>query len=165
MATKCWFSEYVCHKCNKKGHLARVCHFQKYASRNGKMSGAGAQTHQLTSADPGSEEEQALYRLEQHKVSPIMVNVQGQWSASIHGAGHRSSSISDVTAAVEGTVPHGSAPAIQGHPTHVHSTESWRGGNLASQGSVRGAGEGLNCLCSLCRVRGLRCLDGIGLPA
>ena len=69
-------SEYVCHKCNKKGHLARVCHFQKSASRNGKMSGAGAHAHQLISADPGLEEEQPLYRLEQHKASPIMVNVQ-----------------------------------------------------------------------------------------
>ena len=40
------------------------------------MSGAGAHAHQLTSADPGSEEEQPLYHLEQHKASPIKVNVQ-----------------------------------------------------------------------------------------
>ena len=66
----------MCRKCNKKGHLARVCRSQKSASRNGKMSGAGAQAHQLTLADSGSEEEQLLYRLEQHKASPIMVNVQ-----------------------------------------------------------------------------------------
>ena len=40
------------------------------------MSGAGAQAHQLTLAIPGSEEDQPLYRLEQHNASPIMVNVQ-----------------------------------------------------------------------------------------
>ena len=40
------------------------------------MSGAGAQAHQFASADPGLEEEQPLYRLEQHKASPIKVNVQ-----------------------------------------------------------------------------------------
>ena len=80
--------------------MARVCHSQKSARRNGKMSGARAQAHQLTSADPGSKEEQPLYRLEQHKASPIMVNVQ------VDGAGHRSAGISDVAAA-EGTFPHG----------------------------------------------------------
>ena len=76
VAANCRFAEYVCRKCNKKGHLARVCRSQKFASRNGKVSGAGAQAHQLTSADPGSEEEQPLHRLEQHKASPIKVNVQ-----------------------------------------------------------------------------------------
>ena len=40
------------------------------------MSGAGAQAHQLTSADPGLEEEQPVNRLEQPKGSPIKVNVQ-----------------------------------------------------------------------------------------
>ena len=53
-----------------------VSRSQTSASRNGKTSGTGAQAHQLTSADPGSEEEQPLYRLGQHKASPIMVNVQ-----------------------------------------------------------------------------------------
>ena len=67
----------------------------------------------------------------------------GLWSASVHGAGHRSCGISDVTAAAEGTFPHGTAPAVQGHPTHIHSTQCGRGGNLASQGSVQRAGEGL----------------------
>ena len=99
MAANCQFAEYVCRKCNKKGHLARVCRSQKFASRNGKVSGAGAQANQLTS-------------------------------------GHRSSSISDVAAAAEGTFPHSPAPAVQGHPKHVYRTECGRGENLASQGSV-----------------------------
>ena len=68
------------------------------------MSGAGAQAHQLTSADPGSEEEQALYRLEQHKASPIMVNVQ------VNGV---PVSMELDTGAVEGTVPHSPAPATK----------------------------------------------------
>ena len=34
--------------------------------------------------------------------------------------------------------------SVKGHPTHVHSTEYGRGGNLASQSSVQGAGEGLS---------------------
>ena len=76
VAANCRFAEYVCRKCNKKGHLARVCRSQKFASRNGKMSSARAHAHQLTSADPGLEEDQTLYHLEQHKVSPIKVNVQ-----------------------------------------------------------------------------------------
>ena len=40
------------------------------------MPSAGAHAQQLTSADPGSEKEQSLYCLEQHKASPIKVNVQ-----------------------------------------------------------------------------------------
>ena len=77
VAANCRFAEYVCRKWNKKGHLTRVCRSQKCTSRSGKTSGAGAQAHQLTSTDPGSEEEQPLYRLEQHKASPIKVNVLG----------------------------------------------------------------------------------------
>ena len=67
MAANCRFAEYVCSKCNKKGHLARMCHSQKSAGRSEMTLGAGAQAHQLTSADPGLEEEQPLYNLEQQK--------------------------------------------------------------------------------------------------
>ena len=56
--------------------MARVHRSQKSASRNRKTLGARAQAHQLTTANLGSEEEQPLHRLEQHKASPIMVNVQ-----------------------------------------------------------------------------------------
>ena len=65
-----------CRKCNKKGHLARVCRTQKSACMNGKTSGAAAQAHQLTSADPGLEEEQPLYHLEQQKELFSMAQLQ-----------------------------------------------------------------------------------------
>ena len=142
VAANCQFAEYVCRKCNKKGHLARVCRSQKSARRNGKMSGARAQAHQLTSADSGSEEEQPLHRLEQHKASPIMVNVQ------INGV-----SVSmelDTGAAVSVMLQQQQKklfPTIQLQPSkvilHTYTAQCGRGGNLASQGGVRGTREGL----------------------
>ena len=68
------FASYVCRKCPKKGHLARVCR-SKVSTRRQKTSGANAKAHQLTSAGAESEEEVPVLRLGKGQAAPIMVDV------------------------------------------------------------------------------------------
>ena len=74
IASHCRFASFVCRKCQKKGHLARVCHSSKSAGRQGTGK-VNAKTHQLTSARENTEDEVPLLQLGQGQAAPITVDV------------------------------------------------------------------------------------------
>ena len=74
LAASCRFVGYVCRKCHKKGHLAKVCRSRVPAGRQ-RTSGADAKAHQVTSAGAESEEEVPVLRLGGGHAAPITVDV------------------------------------------------------------------------------------------
>ena len=74
LAANCRFAEFVCRNCNRRGHLARVCHSAKSQSGSRKTSGAEvARSHQLTiEAD---DDELPLLVLGTGSITPIQVDV------------------------------------------------------------------------------------------
>ena len=74
IASHCRFASFVCRKCQKKGHLARVCRSSKPAGRQGTGK-VNAKTHQLTSARENTEDEVPLLQLGKGQAAPITVDV------------------------------------------------------------------------------------------
>ena len=74
IASHCRFASFVCRKCQKKGHLARVCRSSKPAGRQGTGK-VNAKTHQLTSAREDTEDEVPLLQLGKGQAAPITVDV------------------------------------------------------------------------------------------
>ena len=74
IATHCHFASFVCRKCQKKGHLARVCHSSRPASTQG-TSKVNAKSHQLTSASENTEDKVPLLQLGKDHAAPITVDV------------------------------------------------------------------------------------------
>ena len=73
IASHCRFASFVCRKCQKKGHLARVCRSSKPAGRQGTGK-VNAKTHQLTSARENTEDEVPLLQLGKGQAAPITVD-------------------------------------------------------------------------------------------
>ena len=74
IASHCRFASFVCRKCQKKGHLARVCRSSKPAGRQGTGK-VNVKTHQLTSARENTEDEVPLLQLGKGQAAPITVDV------------------------------------------------------------------------------------------
>ena len=74
IASHCRFASFVCRKCQKKGHLERVCRSSKSAGRQGTGK-VNAKTHQLTSARENTEDEVPLLQLGKGQAAPITVDV------------------------------------------------------------------------------------------
>ena len=74
IASHCRFASFVCRKCQKKGHLARVCRSSKSAGRQGTGK-VNAKTHQLMSARENTEDKVPLLQVGKGQAAPITVDV------------------------------------------------------------------------------------------
>ena len=75
----CRFKQATCHKCNKRGHIARVCHNSQPSNRQGQPSRSGS-LHQISQAqeapeDDSTDEVYALYNLPGSRTKPIQAVV------------------------------------------------------------------------------------------
>ena len=81
-ADMCRFKQATCHKCNKRGHIARVCHNSQIklpSNRQGQPSRSGS-LHQISQAqeapeDDSTDEVYALYNLPGSRTKPIQAVV------------------------------------------------------------------------------------------
>lgn len=76
VAASCHYVECVCHKCHKKGNLARVCRSQRSAGGDPRRAGAAAKAHHLTTANSEPEEEIPLFDLGKGHSAHITVDVE-----------------------------------------------------------------------------------------
>ena len=75
IASYCRVASFVCRKCQKKGHLARVCCSSKSAGRQGTGK-VNAETHRLMSARENTEDEVPLLQLGRGQAAPFTVDVR-----------------------------------------------------------------------------------------
>ena len=75
VASHCRFVSFVCRKCHKKGHLARVCRSSKSSTGRQGSAKVDAKAHQLISASENIEAEVPLLQLGNGQAAPITVDV------------------------------------------------------------------------------------------
>ena len=70
----CRFKDAVCHKCNKKGHLAKVCRSKRPTQNQGSRT-----THQIAADDDcvsDTSEAYELFNLQETRTKPLVVTVK-----------------------------------------------------------------------------------------
>ena len=70
----CQFKDVVCHKCNKKAHLAKVCRSKRPNQNQGSWT-----THQITADDDyvsDMSEAYELFNLQETRAKPLVVTVK-----------------------------------------------------------------------------------------
>ena len=78
LAASCQFVDYVCQKCQKKGHLVKVSQSHKATSRAHKTPGKeSARAHHLTLVEQDEEQDElSLFQLDESHITLIQVDIQ-----------------------------------------------------------------------------------------